>query len=67
MRIWLTALVSLDLNPCSVSEYENPAPTGESRKMTLLTWIVQQSIKEEQCEVAFLPYTRSLKLDGEKY
>ena len=41
MRIWSTALVSLEMYPCSVSEYENPAPTGESRKMILHTWIGQ--------------------------
>lgn len=39
MAIWLTALVSEDLYPSSVTEYEKPAPTGESRKITLATYI----------------------------
>jgi len=41
MRIWSIALVSLEMYPCNVFEYENPAPTGESRKMILHTWIGQ--------------------------
>jgi hypothetical protein len=48
MRICLTALVSLDWYPCSVSEYEKPVPTGESRKMTLLTWLCKRELKERR-------------------
>lgn len=37
MTSCFTALVSLDLNPSSEAAYENPVPTGESTKITLLT------------------------------
>lgn len=48
MTIWVTTLLSLDLYPCSVLEYEKPVPTGESMKMILLTWETEGSMFDSE-------------------